>query len=40
MIPEDKLAPDYIIPSVFNKGVVGPVAEAVGKAAIADGVIS
>ena len=40
VIPEDELAPDYIIPSVFNKGVVGPVAEAVGNAAIADGVVS
>ena len=40
VIPEDELAPDYIIPSVFNKDVVGPVAEAVGAAAIAEGVIS
>ena len=39
VIPEDDLAPDYIIPSVFNKDVVGPVAKAVGAAAIADGCV-
>ncbi len=40
MIPEDELTPDYIIPSVFNKNVVGPVADAVGAAAVAEGVVS
>jgi malate dehydrogenase (oxaloacetate-decarboxylating) len=40
VIPEEELAPDYIIPSVFNKDVVGPVADAVGAAAIAEGVVS
>ena len=40
VIPEDELTPDYIIPSVFNKDVVGPVADAVGAAAIAEGVVS
>ncbi len=40
VIPEDELTPDYIIPSVFNKNVVGPVADAVGAAAVAEGVVS
>jgi malate dehydrogenase (oxaloacetate-decarboxylating) len=31
-IPEDELAADYIVPSVFNRKVVSAVAEAVGAA--------
>jgi malate dehydrogenase (oxaloacetate-decarboxylating) len=37
-IPEQKLAPDYIVPSVFNREVVASVAEAVARAAEEDGV--
>jgi malate dehydrogenase (oxaloacetate-decarboxylating) len=37
-IPEDALAPDYIVPSVFDKAVAPAVAKAVRKAARADGV--
>jgi len=37
-IPESHLLPDYIIPSVFDPNVVPAVAEAVAKAAHADGV--
>ena len=38
VISEDKLLPDYIIPSVFNRKVAPAVAEAVAQAAIIDGV--
>jgi malate dehydrogenase (oxaloacetate-decarboxylating) len=37
-IPESHLLPDYIIPSVFDPNVVPAVAEAVARAAHADGV--
>jgi malate dehydrogenase (oxaloacetate-decarboxylating) len=37
-IPNQKLAPDYIIPSVFNRDVVLAVAAAVARAAAEDGV--
>jgi malate dehydrogenase (oxaloacetate-decarboxylating) len=37
-IPEHKLAPDYIVPSVFNREVVPAVAAAVARAAEEDGV--
>ncbi|MGF1597815.1 MAG: NAD-dependent malic enzyme [Acidimicrobiales bacterium] len=37
-VPEDKLAADFIVPSVFDKRVPVLVAEAVERAAIADGV--
>jgi malate dehydrogenase (oxaloacetate-decarboxylating) len=38
VISDDKLLPDYIIPSVFNRKVAPAVAEAVAQAAIIDGV--
>ena len=38
MIPADELHADYIIPSVFNRRVAEPVAEAVAGAAVASGV--
>ena len=38
VISDDKLLPDYIIPSVFNRKVAPAVAEAVSQAAIIDGV--
>jgi len=38
VIPEDELAPDYIVPSVFNRKVATEVAEAVAAAAAQDGV--
>jgi malate dehydrogenase (oxaloacetate-decarboxylating) len=38
MIPRDELAPDYVIPSVFNRDVVPAVAAAVAHAAEQDGV--
>ncbi len=38
VIPVDELAPDYVIPSVFNKKVAARVAEAVSEAAIRSGV--
>ena len=38
MIDEDALSPDYVIPSVFNQGVVEAVAEAVMLAARETGV--
>lgn len=38
VITEDKLLPDYIIPSVFNRKVAPAVAEAIAQAAIQDGV--
>ena len=38
VIPTDELHPDYIIPSVFNRRVAEPVAEAVANAAVASGV--
>jgi malate dehydrogenase (oxaloacetate-decarboxylating) len=37
-IGEDELAPDYIVPSVFNRDVVASVASAVAAAAEEDGV--
>jgi malate dehydrogenase (oxaloacetate-decarboxylating) len=37
-VPPDELAPDYIIPSVFNRDVVTSVAAAVAQAAEEDGV--
>jgi len=37
-IGSDELAPDYIVPSVFNRDVVPSVAAAVAEAAEADGV--
>jgi malate dehydrogenase (oxaloacetate-decarboxylating) len=37
-IPEGELAPDYIVPSVFNREVVPAVAAAVARAAEEDGV--
>jgi malate dehydrogenase (oxaloacetate-decarboxylating) len=37
-IAPDELSADYIIPSVFNRAVVPAVAEAVARAAEADGV--
>ena len=37
-IAADELAPEYIIPSVFNRKVVEGVARAVAEAAVADGV--
>jgi malate dehydrogenase (oxaloacetate-decarboxylating) len=37
-IPEAELAPDYIVPSVFNREVVPAVAAAVARAAEEDGV--
>src|SRR3954465_10116278 len=38
VIPESDLGPEYIVPSVFNRGVASAVAEAVGNAAIQSGV--
>ena len=38
VIGPDELAPEYIVPSVFNRRVVEDVAAAVAEAAIADGV--
>ena len=38
VIGEHELAPDYIVPSVFNRNVVSGVADAVAAAAIRDGV--
>ena len=38
-VPDDELAPDFIIPSVFDKRVGVLVAEATAEAAVADGVI-
>ena len=37
-IPADELAADYIVPSVFNRGVAPAVAAAVREAAEATGV--
>ena len=37
-IGADELSPDYVIPSVFNRGIVPAVAAAVARAAEADGV--
>jgi malate dehydrogenase (oxaloacetate-decarboxylating) len=37
-VPSDELAPDYIIPSVFNRDVATSVAAAVARAAEEDGV--
>jgi malate dehydrogenase (oxaloacetate-decarboxylating) len=37
-VGDDELAPDYIVPSVFNREVVVAVAAAVASAADADGV--
>ena len=34
----DELAPDYVVPSVFDKRVIDAVAPAVAAAALADGV--
>jgi len=38
-VSEDDLAADFIIPSVFDKRVVGLVAKAAGDAAIREGVV-
>jgi malate dehydrogenase (oxaloacetate-decarboxylating) len=38
VIPDDELAPDYIVPSVFNRKVAADVADAVAAAAAQDGV--
>lgn len=38
-VGEDELSPSYVVPSVFNREVVRRVAEAVGEAARADGVV-
>jgi malate dehydrogenase (oxaloacetate-decarboxylating) len=38
-VNEDELCADYIVPSVFNRDVVGLVAEGVAKAAAAEGVL-
>ncbi len=38
VIGDNELAPDYIVPSVFNRNVVAGVAEAVAAAAVQDGV--
>ena len=38
VIPHHQLAPDYIVPSVFNRNVVTGVADAVAAAAARDGV--
>ena len=38
VIPEDELHPDYIIPSVFDRGVAPAVAAAVARAAEETGV--
>ena len=38
VIPDEELAPDYVIPSVFNRDVTPPVAAAVAEAAERDGV--
>lgn len=38
IIPESELAPDYIIPSPFNRDVVDVITEAVSQAAMEDGV--
>lgn len=38
-VSEDELAPDFIIPSVFDKRVVSLVAEAAANAAILEGVV-
>jgi len=37
-VPADEVSAEYVIPSVFNKDVVRRVAEAVARAAVADGV--
>jgi malate dehydrogenase (oxaloacetate-decarboxylating) len=37
-IPESEIAPDYVVPSVFNRDVVPSVATAVADAAVRDGV--
>jgi malate dehydrogenase (oxaloacetate-decarboxylating) len=37
-IPEEELAADYIVPSVFNRAVAPAVAAAVMEAAVASGV--
>jgi malate dehydrogenase (oxaloacetate-decarboxylating) len=37
-IPENELARDYIVPSVFNRAVAPAIAAAVRQAAEADGV--
>jgi malate dehydrogenase (oxaloacetate-decarboxylating) len=38
-VPDSKLAPDFIVPSVFDKRVALLVAEATAAAAVRDGVI-
>jgi hypothetical protein len=38
-IPDDELAPDFIVPSVFDQTVAPKVAEAVASAARAEGVV-
>ncbi len=38
-VPEEELSPSYIVPSVFNRAVVGAVATAVAEAARTEGVI-
>ena len=39
VVAEDQLSPSYVVPSVFNKRVGPAVADAVAKAARADGVV-
>ena len=38
VIPDDELAPDYVIPSVFDREIAPAVAAAVAQAAVEDGV--
>jgi malate dehydrogenase (oxaloacetate-decarboxylating) len=38
VIPDDELAPDYIVPSVFDRGTATSVARAVADAAVTAGV--
>ena len=38
-VPDDDLAPDHVVPSVFDVRVAPRVAEAVAEAAIEEGVV-
>ncbi len=38
-VPDDALAPDFVVPSVFDTSVVQAVAPAVARAALSDGVV-
>lgn len=38
-VPEEELSPSYIVPSVFNRFVVGAVAISVAEAAVKDGAV-